>query len=81
MHVTSDAIAAADPALGAGIIGDKAHSMVFDNSKIRSLVPAYSPAVRFSDGARQIVEWYDADPERRVVDESGARRHENPLGW
>ncbi|SMH28279.1 Nucleoside-diphosphate-sugar epimerase [Rathayibacter oskolensis] len=69
VHIASDAIAAADPALGAGIIGDKAHSMVFDNAKIRSLVPAYSPSVRFSDGAREIVEWYDADPARRVVDE------------
>lgn len=68
VHVTSDAIAAADPDLGAGLLGDKAHSMVFDNSKIRSLVPAFSPAVRFRDGAREIVEWYDADPERRVVD-------------
>ncbi|MWV58061.1 NAD-dependent epimerase/dehydratase family protein [Rathayibacter sp. VKM Ac-2754] len=68
VHVTSDAIAAADPALGAGLLGDKAHSMVFDNAKIRSLVPAFSPTVRFSDGAREIVEWYDADPSRRVVD-------------
>ncbi|KQQ07602.1 SDR family oxidoreductase [Rathayibacter sp. Leaf296] len=69
VHVASDAIAAADPELGAGILGDKAHSMVFDNAKVRSLVPAFSPAVRFSDGAREIVEWYDADPSRRVVDE------------
>ncbi|WKK71330.1 hypothetical protein Q0F99_18095 [Rathayibacter oskolensis] len=43
MHVTSDAIVVADPALGAGIVGDKAHSMVFDNAKIRSVVPAFSP--------------------------------------
>ncbi|PPF20565.1 SDR family oxidoreductase [Rathayibacter rathayi] len=69
VHVASDAIAAADPELGAGIIGDKAHSMVFDTAKIRALVPAYSPSVRFSDGAREIVEWYDADPARQVVDE------------
>jgi nucleoside-diphosphate-sugar epimerase len=69
VHVTSDAIAAADPELGAGIVGDKAHSMVFDNAKIRSLVPQFSPVTRFSDGAREIVEWYDADPARRTVDE------------
>lgn len=68
VHVASDAIAAADPALGAGLLGDKAHSMVFDNAKIRSVVPAFAPAVRFSDGAREIVEWYDEDPARRVVD-------------
>lgn len=43
--------------------------MVLDTAKIRGVVPAYSPSVRFSDGAREIIEWYDADPSRRTVDE------------
>ena len=41
VHVPSDAIAAADPEWGAGLLGDKAHSMIFDNSKLRSVVPGY----------------------------------------
>ena len=68
VHVTSDAIAAADPEIGAGILGDKAHSMVFDNSKIRSVVPQFAPVVPFSRGAQEIVAWHDADPARRTVD-------------
>src|SRR5580693_4752155 len=32
VHVPSDAIAAADPDWGAGLLGDKAHSMIFDNA-------------------------------------------------
>ena len=68
VHVTSDAIAAADPEVGAGILGDKSHSMVFDNSKIRSIVPSFAPCVPFSRGAREIVAWHDADPARRTVD-------------
>ena len=39
VHVPSDAIAAADPDWGAGLLGDKAHSMVFDTAKLRSIVP------------------------------------------
>ena len=35
VHVPSDAIAAVDPEWGAGLLGDKAHSMVFDNTKLR----------------------------------------------
>lgn len=70
VHVTSDAIAAADPELGEGILGDKAHAMIFDNSKIRGLVPQFAPAIRFSEGAREIVEWHDADASRQVVDAS-----------
>ncbi len=37
VHVPSDVIAAYDAEWGAGLLGDKAHSMVFDNSKIKEL--------------------------------------------
>ena len=32
VHVPSDTIAAADPEWGAGLLGDKSHSLVFDNA-------------------------------------------------
>jgi nucleoside-diphosphate-sugar epimerase len=70
VHVPSDAIAAADPVWGAGLLGDKAHSMVFDNAKLRSLVPGWRAAIPFERGAREIVEWYLADPARQVTDAS-----------
>jgi len=69
LHVTSDAIAAGDPDLGAAMLGDKSHSMVFDNSKIRSVVPGFAAQVPFSQGVREIIAWHDADPARRVVDQ------------
>jgi nucleoside-diphosphate-sugar epimerase len=68
VHVPSDAIAAADPAWGAGLLGDKSHSMVFDNSKLRGVVPGYRAAIPFEQGAREIVAWHDADPSRQQVD-------------
>ena len=68
VHVPSDAIAVADQEWGAGLLGDKAHSMVFDNGKLRSLVGAIASTTPFEQGAREIVAWYDEDPERRVVD-------------
>ena len=68
VHVPSDVIAAADPDWGAGLLGDKAHSMVFDNSKIRSFVPGYLATVPFEQGAREIVAWHDEDPSRQQVD-------------
>jgi len=69
VHVPSDAIAAADPVWGAGLLGDKAHSMIFDNSKLRSVVPDYVATIPFERGAREIVAWHDEDPARQVVDE------------
>jgi nucleoside-diphosphate-sugar epimerase len=69
VHVPSDAVAALDEDLGASLLGDKAHSMVFDNTKIRTIVPDWRARVPFRQGAREIVDWHDADPARRVVDE------------
>ena len=68
VHVPSDAIAAADPGWGAGLLGDKAHSMVFDNAKLRSIVPGWRAVIPFEQGAREIAEWYLADPARQVAD-------------
>lgn len=70
VHVPSDLIAAYDPQIGDGLLGDKAHSMIFDNSKIKRLVPDFACTVPFSQGAREIVAWYNADPARQVVDEA-----------
>jgi hypothetical protein len=42
--------------------------VIFDNTMVKSLVPDYVAAIPFVTGARQIVEWYDADPARRTVD-------------
>ncbi len=68
VHVPSDAIAAAEPDWGAGLLGDKAHSMVFDNTKLRCVVPGWHAVIPFEQGARQIVDWYLADPARQVTD-------------
>jgi len=68
VHVPSDAIAAADPDWGAGLLGDKAHSMIFDNAKVRGLVPGWRAVIPFEQGAREIADWHRADPVRQVTD-------------
>ncbi len=67
VHVPSDLIAAFDPAWGAGLLGDKSHSMIFDNSKIRRLVPDFHPRIPFWQGAQEVMAWFDADPARQVM--------------
>lgn len=69
VHVPSEVIATFDAEVGAGLLGDKAHSVIFDNTKIKRLVPDFVASIPFSQGAREIVEWFDADPTRQVVDE------------
>lgn len=68
VHVASDAIAAFEPELGPTLIGDKAHSMLFDNSKVTALVPEFRTTILFDEGARRIVAHHDAHPELQQID-------------
>jgi nucleoside-diphosphate-sugar epimerase len=69
VHIPSDVIVRFDPEWGAGLLGDKAHSMIFDITKIKRIVPDFAATIPFSQGAREIMAWFDADPARQVVDE------------
>ncbi|HEY0238194.1 MAG TPA: NAD-dependent epimerase/dehydratase family protein [Friedmanniella sp.] len=68
VHVGSPRLARALPEWADGLLGDKAHSLIFDNAKIKSLVPDFVATTTWSQGAREIVDWYDAHPEQQVVD-------------
>jgi nucleoside-diphosphate-sugar epimerase len=70
VHLTSAMIADVYPDWGDGLVGDKAHCLVFDNSKVKALVPDYVSRVPFEQGARDIIEYYDADPARKTIDEA-----------
>jgi nucleoside-diphosphate-sugar epimerase len=67
VHVPSELINAYDPLWADGLLGDKMHSMIFDNSKIRRLVPDFRCTIPFARGAEQILTWYRADPARQQV--------------
>lgn len=62
VHVPSELIAAYDQRTGDSLLGDKAHSSIFDNSKIKQMVPEFCAAIPFSQGAREIVAWHQAHP-------------------
>jgi nucleoside-diphosphate-sugar epimerase len=69
VHVPTDVIAHYDPDWADGLIGDKTHSMIFDNAKIKRLVPDYRATIPFARGAEEIMAWYDADPARQKINE------------
>ena len=46
-----------------GLIGDKANSVVFDNSKIKSLVPEFKAEISAKEGIRMTVEYILEHPE------------------
>ena len=69
VHIPSDLINAYDANLGAGLLGDKAASMIFDNSKVKRLVPDFLCTTPLRRGAEEVMAWHDADPARQVVDD------------
>lgn len=67
VHIPSTFIAKYDEEWGAGLLGDKANDAVFDNSKIKSIVPDFKATIPFSQGAEEIVEWY-SDSKNQHID-------------
>lgn len=62
VHVPSEVIAKHHPDWGAGLLGDKAHSVIFDNTKLKRLVPDFCAKIPFHQGAREIVQFYLEHP-------------------
>jgi nucleoside-diphosphate-sugar epimerase len=67
-HIASETLAKYDPALLGGLIGDKANSVVFDNSKIKRLVPGFTATTRFDEGAKESVGYYLENEALQVPD-------------
>ncbi len=72
VHISSDYLAASSSSYDftGSLIGDKANTVVFDNSKLKRLVPGFNATVRFDQGIRFILdsvlsqaELQKADPE------------------
>jgi nucleoside-diphosphate-sugar epimerase len=70
IHIPSDFIVKVVPRLTGDLLGDKTWSVVFDNSKIKSLVPGFQATIPFSVGIRRTIEWFAADEKRKRIDEN-----------
>lgn len=68
IHVASDFIARYDEHAVGSLIGDKSNSVVFDNSKIKRFVPDYNCEVKWSEGVRHSLSWFEAHPEFQTID-------------
>jgi nucleoside-diphosphate-sugar epimerase len=67
VHRASETIGVAYPGWAEVLEHDFRHTMLFDTTKLRRLVPGFAPRVSFSAGAREVLAWYDAHPELQVV--------------
>jgi nucleoside-diphosphate-sugar epimerase len=70
VHIASDFISACMPEELGSLTGDKAASVVFDNTKIKRFVPGYCAKVPFAQGIQRTIDWFDADSRRKQIDEA-----------
>ena len=79
VFIATDFIAACLPDVGAGLLGDKATSVVMDNTMIKRFVPDFLATTRFRDGIEKTLRWFDGDASRRVVDAEANHRYDRLL--
>jgi nucleoside-diphosphate-sugar epimerase len=68
VHIASDYITACIPEDTGTLLGDKSHSAVFDNAKIKRFVPDFVCTTRYREGIARTIAWFDADPARREIE-------------
>jgi nucleoside-diphosphate-sugar epimerase len=69
VHISSEFLAKNSPYDFTGsLIGDKANSVVFDNAKLKRLVPGFCAKVRFDQGIRQTIAHVLSHKECQVED-------------
>lgn len=81
VHIPSEVIAKFNPEWGASLLGDKSHSMIFDNTKIKSFVPEFEASIPFKQGAKEILQWYDADPSRQMINHALDRQMDEMISY
>ncbi|MDN5571511.1 MAG: SDR family oxidoreductase [Propionibacteriaceae bacterium] len=67
-HVSTDMLVATRPELEAGLTGDKAHTVVFDNTLIKRLVPAFDATTTWRQGVERAWTWLADHPDARRPD-------------
>lgn len=69
-HVASDFLAAVGSRyeMTGNLLGDKAHTVIFDNSKLKRAVPGFKSEIRYDQGIRMAIEHILAHPELQQED-------------
>lgn len=68
VHVSTDMLIHLNPNLSGPLLGDKSNSVVFDNSKIKRLVPGFCASIRFDQGVLQSLSHLMKRPDLQIPD-------------
>ncbi len=67
IHIASDFICKFDSSQIGNLLGDKAYSVIFDNSKIKTFVPGFTATIPFKEGFKKTLAWFNDNPEYKTI--------------
>ncbi len=69
IHIPSDFICKFDDTQVGNLLGDKAYSVIFDNSKIKTFVPGFTATISFKEGFKKTLAWFNDNPEFKTIND------------
>ncbi|MBD1261081.1 NAD-dependent epimerase/dehydratase family protein [Maribacter polysiphoniae] len=67
VHIASEFICAIEPSFTGTLLADKAESVIFDNTKIKTFVPEFKATIPFATGIKRTLQWLDENPENKFI--------------
>jgi nucleoside-diphosphate-sugar epimerase len=67
VHIPTKFICRINPDYTGTLIGDKAESTIFDNSKIKKFVPDFKATIPYKEGIKRTINWFNENPERKII--------------
>ena len=79
VHIASDFICKIEPSFTGTLLADKAESVIFDNTKIKTFVPEFKAIIPFAIGIKRTLNWLNENPDRKVINADKNEKIENVL--
>ncbi|NND80055.1 MAG: SDR family oxidoreductase [Maribacter sp.] len=79
VHIASDFICKIEPSFTGTLLADKAESVIFDNTKIKTFVPEFKAIIPFAMGIKRTLNWLDENPDRKIINADKNKKIENVL--
>ena len=79
VHIASDFICKIEPSYTGTLLADKAESVIFDNTKIKTFVPGFKATIPFAVGIKRTLQWLDENPDRKIISQEENIKIENVL--
>jgi len=79
VHIASDFICKIEPSFTGTLLADKAESVIFDNTKIKTFVPEFKAIIPFATGIKRTLKWLNENPDRKFINADKNEKIENVL--